>query len=187
MTPMNSTSLQRVAIELARELVERDVEIPLKTAGLSMGATIRDGDSILVQRTKPDSLNAGDIVVWQTDSGLTAHRILYKQPCGDFFRLTTKGDSCLAPDPPVSSKEIIGRVAEIRGPGGTTRLLSTRARVTTACLLGYGRFVAAIGRAAGGRGGPRKSRTARLARKILLLPAVAMGRIARHRLPNCRS
>jgi len=176
---MNSDTLQRIGHDLARELIERDVELPLKTAGQSMGTTIRNGDSILVRHTAPHTLRPGDIVVWQTAAGFTAHRILYKEPCGALLRFTTKGDSLLIPDPPVSSDDIIGRIVEIRRSAGAVCLDSHHERCTALCQLWYGRFVATVGEIVRNKNRRTPSAVSRFMRKILLLPAITMGRMTR--------
>ena len=177
---MKPEVIQRVGRDLVQELIERDVELPLPTAGLSMGTTIRDGDSVLVRNVSPDKIHPGDIVIWRDDNGFTAHRVLYKRAHGERFQFLTKGDGHLAADPPIWGDQIIGQVTEIRGRHGSVRLESVRGRIANRCHLWYGRLLAGLTRMTKRNANSCTGGRAGIGRRILLLPATVISHLLRY-------
>ncbi|CAG1023006.1 signal peptidase I [Methylococcales bacterium] len=81
--------------------------------GCSMLPLIRSGDIVLVEHGCT-GVRLGDIVVFRFKSKLIAHRVLHKYE-GNFGPIfITKGDNVLHFDPPISNKEIVGRVLTIK-------------------------------------------------------------------------
>lgn len=99
--------------------------------GCSMLPLIRSGDIVLVAHGCTD-VRRGDIVVFRYKSKLIAHRVLriYEDNVGPIF--ITKGDNVLHFDPPLSKKEIVGRVLAIKRGGRYMSLDTSISRV-----LGY--------------------------------------------------
>jgi len=71
------------------------------------------GDVITVRHPASGELQAGDIVLYRRNGGLTAHRIV--EVAKD--HLVTRGDSVPALDAPVPLDEVIGRVAGLSRNG----------------------------------------------------------------------
>jgi signal peptidase I len=79
----------------------------LHVKGRSMLPTLQPGDEVIVEPAQPNELKPGDWVVIQTSNQLLVHRFLTFNADG---YLLTKGDAHRAPDPPWTSKDLIGRV-----------------------------------------------------------------------------
>jgi signal peptidase I len=89
-------------------------EFSLPVQGNSMLPLIREGDLLLV-RQSADDLKPGEILVFRQGDQLVAHRVLtIYQPMAGSVDYLTKGDHAMAPDPPISKKQVVGKVAAIR-------------------------------------------------------------------------
>jgi len=81
--------------------------------GDSMYPSIRDGDAIRVQPCDGEPLSVGDIVLAKAARGLTAHRVVRVREREGTVEITTRGDNCLRPDPPLPRSAILGRVVGV--------------------------------------------------------------------------
>lgn len=85
--------------------------------GNSMKPFLSDGDSILVNHDI-SILHQGDIVVFQNDDGLIAHRLIKTKKFPNKSSIYyTKGDNRTRFDPPMVEKDILGKVLSIRKNG----------------------------------------------------------------------
>jgi len=90
----------------------KTIEIPI--SGLSMGATLPAGARALVELGAEP--HEGDVVVFRQRDRLVAHRLVYRAVRGGMSRyLITRGDARIAPDPPISPADIVGRVTGVQG------------------------------------------------------------------------
>ena len=85
--------------------------IPVR--GSSMLPLLREGDQLLVAHGKWQ-IRRGDIVVFQRQDGLIAHRVLRVQSNEGEHTLRTKGDHVLGLDPVLTEDEVLGRVLQVR-------------------------------------------------------------------------
>ena len=81
--------------------------------GRSMFPLIREGDQVLVAHGCT-GMRRGDVIVFRLRGRLIAHRVLsiFESDAGPIF--VTKGDNTPEFDPPLSSREIVGRVLTIK-------------------------------------------------------------------------
>ena len=78
--------------------------------GGSMQPTLRPGDLAFTVKVDPSDIEAGDIAVVKTDSGVYMHRVLEKRLSGDGILFRLKGDANEDPDPSyVVDSQIIGK------------------------------------------------------------------------------
>jgi len=103
--------------ELAAEVLRSSGRLRLRVTGWSMFPTIRPGDTLELQRTERDELSTGDIVLFNRDRRLFAHRI-WKT---DASATVTRGDAMSQADAAVEEKELLGRVASITRNGKCIR------------------------------------------------------------------
>jgi len=126
---MDAAGKRYVALELARELIDKGEEVPLKASGLSMGRTIRSGEWVIVRKAEPDQIRCGDIVIYQRRHVFVAHRVIRKLSHRGESHLLTKGDAHLAPDPPIATSEVIARVVGVGDRDHPRRLDRPAARL----------------------------------------------------------
>lgn len=87
--------------------------------GASMFPVLLSGDKVLVKKSALEDLAAGDVVVWsQGDSQRVAHRVLSIESSSMPPLITTKGDLCLEPDPPVEFDRVLGKIVAVLREGG---------------------------------------------------------------------
>jgi len=99
--------------ELAAEVLRSSGRLRLRVTGWSMYPTIWPGDTLELERTERDELSTGDIVLFNRDRRLFAHRI-WKT---DASATVTRGDAMPRADAAVEEKELLGRVASITRNG----------------------------------------------------------------------
>jgi signal peptidase len=88
-------------------------EARLKVTGSSMLPTIWPGDVLEVRHQGVAEIQSGDVVLFQRQGQLVAHRVVQRLggPGGNL--LITRGDRQSAADPPITKEELLGRVTEI--------------------------------------------------------------------------
>ncbi len=101
--------LDEACCDLVVKLVRSAGSASLKVNGLSMMPAIWPGDVLSVRRQAPGELRPGQILLFQRDGRLTAHRLIRIE--GD--RLITRGDALSWFDQPVNAAEVVGQVAGI--------------------------------------------------------------------------
>lgn len=110
--PQTFDETHALKCELASEVLRSSGNLRLRVTGWSMLPTVWPGDTLLVQRVSADQVSEGDIVLFGRDQRLFVHRVVTKaQPHNP--EIVTRGDSMPAPDPPVSGRDVLGRVSFI--------------------------------------------------------------------------
>jgi len=109
---MNSTApddeVHSAKCELAAEVLRASGRLRLQVTGWSMLPSVRPGDTLIVDRIAPDEVVKGDIVLFGRDRRLFAHRVIERSGSAQFI---THGDSMGAPDAPVATEELLGKVS----------------------------------------------------------------------------
>ena len=92
-----------------------------------MQPTIEDGELITVAPVEPAAVKRGDILLYQGERGLIAHRLvcLRRSAKGEDVRYLLQGDASVDRDDPVQPEQVLGRVVAVRR-GGRSRALDTR-------------------------------------------------------------
>ena len=62
--------------EVARLVLERGYGVRFPAEGLSMGPTIRNGETILVEPVRGEDVRRGDILLYRWERGVRAHRVV---------------------------------------------------------------------------------------------------------------
>jgi signal peptidase I len=96
---------------LATEILGSFGKLRIQATGWSMLPTLWPGDILEIAGVESDCVAAGDIVVFKHGHCLFSHRVVSKVDGldGD-VRFTTQGDSLPAPDAPISSSQLLGKV-----------------------------------------------------------------------------
>jgi signal peptidase len=71
------------------------------------------GDVLEVRRQQAEEVQPGDLVLYERQGRLVAHRVVEKLRRNGGLLLVTRGDRQSAPDLPVSPEEILGRVTGV--------------------------------------------------------------------------
>ena len=92
--------------------------------GWSLAPALRDGDQLRVMPL--GAPRPGDLVVAQRHGFLVTHRLVGV----DGALAITQGDACAAPDPPLATEALLGRVVAVRRRGlwGLLARLRVRSR-----------------------------------------------------------
>lgn len=106
-------------------------------SGLSMFPTLVSGDRVIVKRSQSEELKQGDIIVWPREDGQhIAHRVLTIDSSGSPAKITTKGDQCAAPDPPIAADRILGKVVAVLRDSGVQWLSGSSSPVEPSSTAG---------------------------------------------------
>lgn len=142
-------------------------ERTLTTCGFSMRPLIQDGCRIAFRPLGSGEVPArGDIVVFEADSGLVAHRVVDIIGRGAECQLVEKGDNRLF-SRPIALQHVLGIVTRIQGPTGVHDLRIRPWRVLNRAVGLYLCVLCRLLQAARHRGGSRRSLIGRLARRTL--------------------
>lgn len=103
--------------------------ITIPVSGYSMGTALPDGTVAQVDLSDGVSCLAGEVIIFRQAKRLVAHRILYRGVHGraaDY--LITRGDTRIAPDPPVLYSQVLGRVTGVVASNAILPLARMRKR-----------------------------------------------------------
>ena len=117
-------------LPLATQLGEAPADFESTIRGSSMAPAIPAGARLRVRLDGRESCQVGDVVFYLADGGVyTVHRIVYRarraSAKGHFL---TEGDARFAPDPPVSSGQVLGTVVAMQIDGQWQPLRPQRVR-----------------------------------------------------------
>ena len=90
-----------------------------------MQPTIREGEAITVEPVEPSRLTRGDIILYRSDRGVLAHRIVgIKRRKGEETIFRVRGDAWGSSDESVESKRVAGKVVSVERDGYSLTLNS---------------------------------------------------------------
>jgi signal peptidase I len=132
-------------LAVAGGLLNRGHRVRFRAEGGSMHPTIRSGEAIMVEPASPLDLRNGDIALYRSHRGITAHRLVGRAHGPVFvFRGDAFGD-----DEFVEASGVLGRVLSVERNGRSVRLSRRNAmawRTLRRCASRIKRFVARGGR-----------------------------------------
>jgi hypothetical protein len=138
---MDRETRLHVALDMLKEVIERDEEIPLKTFGLSMRPSIRGGEWIVVRRAGAEEIGVGDVVIYQSGPTFVAHRVIRQRHQGGRVYFTVKGDAHLAAEGEVAADEVVARVVALKKADKTIDLSPPRWRLANRLIALYSSWV----------------------------------------------
>ena len=123
----------KLLLDLTTELLSRGTTVRFRPSGRSMYPSIREGELITVEPVVASDVTLGDIVLYRSERGLIAHRVVGSSPTQSsvlsphhFFLL---GDASLSRDEPVVSEQILGRVVGVDRNGRSVALATRGAKL----------------------------------------------------------
>ena len=139
---MNSApSHHQLFVDLSTELLSRGQCIRFRAPGRSMQPTILDGDLITVAPVAPTEVKPGDIILYRSAMGVTAHRVQRIErrhtTCPLF---TLRGDAPGSPEEPVAAPRLLGKVVRVERGGRLIDPYSWRAMGCRTALLSLSRL-----------------------------------------------
>ncbi len=122
----------KLLLDLTAELLSRGTTVRFRPSGRSMYPSIREGELITVEPVVASDVTPGDIILYRSERGLLAHRVVGSSPTQSsvlsphyFFR----GDASLCCDQPVAAGQILGRVLCVERHGRSLALASRGAKL----------------------------------------------------------
>jgi len=112
-TACGSTAREALGCELAAEVLRSSGRLRLRATGASMLPAVWPGDILSVRSHDVAEALPGDIVLFAREGRLVAHRVVERSLYQDRIQWVTRGDTVEGNDAPVSSPELLGRVAAI--------------------------------------------------------------------------
>lgn len=109
----STVSRESLKCALAADVLRRFGELRLEVHGSSMLPSIRPGDILTVRRQGISDVRCGDVVLFAREGRLFAHRVMKKLEDRAGALLISRGDALLNEDLPVTTSELLGRVAFI--------------------------------------------------------------------------
>ena len=106
--------------DLMTELLRQGSSVRFRALGASMQPTIEDGELITVAPMASARIKRGDILLYQNERGVFAHRVVGR--VGDCPHFLLRGDAAVSCDPPVLRDQIIGRVVAVQRGGRSLAL-----------------------------------------------------------------
>jgi hypothetical protein len=112
-------------LEISTALLEQGNSVRFRPGGHSMSPAIRDGEAVTVAPVRASEVRRGDIILYHTERGLIAHRVLKLRGEIDARVFITRGDASTSCDAPVNASQVLGRLICVERNG---RRLSLKGR-----------------------------------------------------------
>ena len=100
-----------ITCDLAREALETFGVLRIRVNGWSMLPSIWPGDMLVISPLSDVEISSGDIVLLKREGRFFVHRVISSQ--GQGATVQTRGDAMLQADPPVGSRDLLGKVQYI--------------------------------------------------------------------------
>ncbi len=145
---MSNGFASKLLLDLTTELLSRGTAVRFRPSGRSMYPSIREGELITVEPVVASDVTLGDIVLYRSERGLIAHRVIQvsrpqSEPsayraAGFSLRASSgegtlgflsQGDASLSSDEPVEAHQILGRVIGVQRNGCNVALASRGAKL----------------------------------------------------------
>jgi signal peptidase I len=119
-----------VFLAVAGGLLSRGHRVRFRAEGGSMHPAIRGDEAILVEPVSPTHLKKGDIALYLSGRGITAHRVVRIESRDEQAPVfLTRGDAPGSAYEPVEQEQILGKVVSVERDGGVIDLNSKRTRI----------------------------------------------------------
>jgi hypothetical protein len=163
---MSAVCKSKAFLEVSTELLRRGYGVRFCAEGASMHRTIRTGEAITVEPVSPADLKSGDIALYHSGRGATAHRVVrIERERGQAPVFVMRGDAASSADEPVEAQQILGKVVAVERRGRSIDLNTRRAKMEYTINA----FIFSVKRLFGGVRGNRISTSSLYWRGLLAL------------------
>jgi signal peptidase I len=116
---MNTFAQSRHEIELnlGTEVLRASGELRLAALGSSMVPAIFPGDVLTIRTLNTNEILSGEVVLCARGDRFVVHRVVREAQASGEPRWITRGDTLIVDDPPVTDRELLGRVVAIERNG----------------------------------------------------------------------
>lgn len=127
--------------DLMAELLQRGNSVRFRANGKSMAPIIQCGEAITVEPVVPSAVKRGEIILYRSDRGVIAHRVVQvSRPqvgafkgsngrTGDDWAFRLRGDASSSCDEPVEARQVLGRVILVERSGRAINLTGGSAQI----------------------------------------------------------
>ena len=122
----------KILLDLTTELLSQGTTVRFRPSGRSMYPSIREGELITVEPVVASDVTLGDIVLYRSQRGLIAHRVVGTSPTQSSVlspHYFLRGDASLSRDETVTPEQILGRVVGVERDGRSVALASRGAKL----------------------------------------------------------
>ena len=142
LSPQSSGLKLRNFARICIDLLRRGNRVRFRAPGYSMYPTILHEDVITVEPVKVESIKVGDIVLYQSENSVIAHRVVKIKNKSDIHTdsqssvLSTqscfilRGDARPAGDDPINAEQILGKVVSVERNGCCINPYSLKVKLT---------------------------------------------------------
>jgi signal peptidase I len=113
---------EKVFVNISAELLQSGYGVRFRPGGFSMSPTIRDGEVLTVKPIKACAVKRGDILLYKTERGAIAHRVVGIKVERGVRVFILRGDALGMCDAPVRAKQILGHVISVERKGREVKL-----------------------------------------------------------------
>src|SRR5688572_26826265 len=107
-------SVRAESSNLLRDVLRQGHRVPVKLNSSSLIPLAFSGETLVVEGRRAEQLRLGELIVFESDEGFVAHRIIGKQKRQTYSWFQTAGQEACVPDAWIPDGVIVGRVVEIR-------------------------------------------------------------------------
>lgn len=128
-------------LDVSTELLRAGYSVRFRPGGHSMHPTIKNGQAVTVEPVNALAVKRGDIILYRTDRGVIAHRVISIEKIEEVNRtFILRGDTSISCDKPVKSEQILGKVVAVERAGRSINLSSRRAKIRCIARVGATRL-----------------------------------------------
>lgn len=135
-------------VDLSAELLSRGHRVRFRPNGNSMLPTIKDGEAVTVAPVEHSAIKRGDILLYLTRRGVTAHRVVKisksKKEAKEALGFILRGDAPGSSDESVRFDQVLGKVISVERDGRNIDLTSRRAKIMRATREGASKIKSRI-------------------------------------------
>lgn len=111
-------------VDLTKEILKKGSCVRVPIVGSSMFPLFRKGDVIIIEPVDIEQIVLGDIIVYQREDKIFAHRLVKRYIDNGKTTFMTKGDTFSECDKPFFSEDVLGRVSATERKGQLLRINS---------------------------------------------------------------
>jgi hypothetical protein len=115
---------------VCREILRVGLPVRFRANGASMAPAIRDGDLLIVAPIAGQEIRRGEVVLFESERGPTAHRVIERASAS----LRTRGDAPGSQEEHVTLDQVLGRVQEVSRQGRTIAAWGPIPRALMSCV-----------------------------------------------------